>query len=129
MRGSSTQDNEIRNLPENRNVPSLARDLDMLSGETKLRVSQEITSLLNGLNSQIKNAISSATSKRIIPHMQGFVGAVIKRQLERVSSMSRKPQNVESDERNVDENNMQNRTSRSHQNLIEPGDESPCPAW
>ena len=32
---------------------------------------------------------------------------------------------MESDERNVKENNMQNRNSRSRQNLIEPEDEGP----
>ena len=32
---------------------------------------------------------------------------------------------MESDERNVDENNLQNKNSRSHQNLMEPEDQSP----
>ena len=74
------------------------RDLDMLSGEIKRRASQQINSLLNGLNCQIENAISFAISERIIPHMQGVVEAILKRQLESVSSMSRRPQNVESEE-------------------------------
>ena len=71
MRGTSSQDNEIRNKPENRNNPHLSGDLDMLSGEINLRISQEIKSLLNGMNSQIENAISSAISERIIPQVQG----------------------------------------------------------
>ena len=33
MRDKSSQDNEIRNMPENRIGPGLTRDLDMLSGE------------------------------------------------------------------------------------------------
>ena len=57
--------------------------------------------------------------------MQGVVKAILGRQLESVSSMSRRPQNAESDGRNVEENNMQNRNSRSRQNIIEPEDESP----
>ena len=35
MRGNSSQDNEIRNMPANRNNRSLTRDSDMLSGEMK----------------------------------------------------------------------------------------------
>ena len=41
MRGNSSQDNEIRNMPEYRNIPGLTRDLDMLSGEINLGISQE----------------------------------------------------------------------------------------
>ena len=125
MRGHSSQDNEIRNTPETKTAPSLARELDMLSGEINLRISQEINSLLNGMNSQIENAISSAISERIIPQMQGVVEALLSMQLESVSQMSRRPQTKESDERNVDENNLQIRNSRSRQCLMEPEDESP----
>ena len=39
--------------------------------------------------------------------------------------MSRRPQNADSDERNVEENNMQNRNSRSRINLMDPEDKSP----
>ena len=80
MRSNSSQDNEIRIMTENENDPSLARDLDMLSGEINLRISQEIIGLINGMNSQIENAISSAISERIIPHMQGVVEAILDRQ-------------------------------------------------
>ena len=69
----------------------------MFTGEINLRISQEIGSLINGMNSQIENAISSAISERIIPQMQGVVEAVLNRQLGGVSSMSRRPQNVEDD--------------------------------
>ena len=39
--------------------------------------------------------------------------------------MSRLCQDTADDGRNVDENNLQNRNSRSRQNLMEPEDESP----
>ena len=77
------------------------------------------------MNSQIENAISSAISERAIPQMQGVVEAVLNRQLGSVPSTSRRPQNVYDDERDVDENYMQNRNSRSRINLTEPEAESP----
>ena len=46
----------------------------MLTGEMNLRISQEIGSWINGINSQIESAISSAISEKIIPQMQGVVG-------------------------------------------------------
>ena len=61
------------------------------------------------MNSQMESAIS-VISERIIPQMQGVVEAILNRQLESISSMSRRPQNLESDERNVEENNMQKGT-------------------
>ena len=89
------------------------------------RISQEINSLLNGMNSQIENAISSAISERIIPQMQGVVETILNRQLENGQPLSRRPPTANDDDRNVDENNLQNRTSRSRQNFIELEDESP----
>ena len=71
------------------------------------------------MNSQKDNAISSAISERIIPQVQGLVETIINRQLESVPLMSRRHQNMESDERNVDENNLQKRNSRPRQNLKE----------
>ena len=47
-------------MPENRNDHSVSRDLDMLTVEINLRISQEIGSLINGMNSQTERAISSA---------------------------------------------------------------------
>ena len=35
-RGNSSQENELRNMPENRNNANLSRDLDMLCGEIYL---------------------------------------------------------------------------------------------
>ena len=66
LRGKSSQDNEIRNMPENRNDHVFSGDLDMLTGEINLRISQEIGSLINGMKSQVESAISSAISERII---------------------------------------------------------------
>ena len=81
----------------------------MLTSEINLRISQEIGSSINGMNTQIENAISSAISEMIIPQMQGVKEAVLKnRQLG-----------------SVDENNIQNRNSRSRINVTEPEDESP----
>ena len=39
--------------------------------------------------------------------------------------MFRRSRNMESDERNVEENTSQNRNSRSRQDFMEPEDESP----
>ena len=75
MRGNTSQENEIRNKPENRNKPHLSRELHMLSG-INLRISQEINSLFNGMNSQIEKAISSAISERTVPHVQGLVETI-----------------------------------------------------
>ena len=82
-----------------------------------------------GFNSRIESAISSAISERIIPQMQDVVEAILNRQLEGVSSMSRRPQNISNSERNVEEINMQNRNSRSRTNLTEPENESPYTSY
>ena len=57
--------------------------------------------------------------------MMGVVESISNKQLECVSSMSRRPQNTDSDERNVKEIDMQNRNSRSRVNLTEPENEGP----
>ena len=74
----------------------------MLTGEINLRIFQEIGSLINGMNSQLENTISSAISERTIPQMQGVVEAVLSRQLGGVSLMFRRPQNVDDDEGDVE---------------------------
>ena len=125
MRGNFSQENEIRNISENRSNISFSRDRNTLTGDINLRMSQEIGSLLNGENSQIQSAISAAISERIIPQMQDFVEAVLARQLESVPTMSSRPHNSENDIRSLNENNMTNRNFHSRQNLMEPDDESP----
>ena len=78
MRGNSFQDIGFRKLPENRNETNLTRDLDMLSGELNLSISQAINSLLNGRISQRKNAIKSAISERTMPQMQGVIEMILR---------------------------------------------------
>ena len=39
LRGKSSQDNEIRKTPENRQYSNFARDLNTLTGEMNLRIS------------------------------------------------------------------------------------------
>ena len=97
-------------MPENRKDPNSTRDLETLTGEINLRISQEIGSLINGMNSQIENAVTSAISETIIPQLQGVVEAVLNRQLGSVPSMSRRSQNVHEDERDVDENDIKTGT-------------------
>ena len=122
MRGMSSQDSEFRNMPGNRNNFNLSRDL--LSGEINLRICQETNRLVNGMNSLVESAISSAFSERIIPQMQGVVETILNRQLESIQLLSGRPQTANDDERNVDHNNLQNRNSRFCQNLMEPEEES-----
>ena len=67
MRGSCSQENEDRNMSENRTSNDLTRNMDILTGEKNLRISQLIYSLLTGMNSQIESAKTLATSERTIP--------------------------------------------------------------
>ena len=41
VRGCSSQENEIRNMPENREDNNLARQIDALTNEVNLRISRE----------------------------------------------------------------------------------------
>ena len=124
MRGNSSQDNEIRNMPENRNNPHLSKKLHMLSGEINIRISQEINKLSNEFPNRKCNNFCDF-SKIIIPQVQGLVETILISQLEIVQSSSRRPQTTIDEENNVDVNNLHNRCSRSRQNMIEPEDESP----
>ena len=72
--------------------------MDVLIGESILNISQELDSLVNGVNCQIKS--STAISERIIPQTQGVVEAVLGRQLESEPVMSRRSRNSENDVRN-----------------------------
>ena len=44
MRSNYSQENELRNMSENRNNKSFPRDIDALSGDINSRISQEISS-------------------------------------------------------------------------------------
>ena len=105
-------------MAENRDNRNFSGDIETLTGEMNLRTSQEIGSLLNGVNSQIESAISTDISERIIPQMQDVVDAVLARQLESVPGMSRRPHNSENDVRSLNENNLTNRNFHSHQNFL-----------
>ena len=84
-------------MPENRDHNNLARHIDVLTNEVILRISREMDSLLNGVNSQIEIAISMALSERVIPQVQNVIENVLARQSERVATMSRRPHNSGND--------------------------------
>ena len=78
-RGSSYQENEIKNI-DNRNEPNrqdgLADSIEILSSEMNARLSQEIYSLINAMQTQIKTAISSAINDRVLPEIQNIMGSL-----------------------------------------------------
>ena len=125
VRGCSSEEIEIRNMPQNRDDNNLARQIDVLTNEGNLRISREMDSLLNGVNSQIENAISMAISEIVIPQVQNVVENVLARQSERVATMSRRPHNSGNDAQICDGDNASNRDFQSHQNLSELHEESP----
>ena len=87
-RETSSQENEIRNMPSNRGERTLPDNMEILTGEMNFRISQEMNSIINGMNSQIERAISSAISERIIPQMQNVVENVLARELREVPNVS-----------------------------------------
>ena len=54
VRGNSCQENEIKNMPINRDNLDFSRNIKTLTGEKTLRISQKITSLLNGVNYKLR---------------------------------------------------------------------------
>ena len=125
MRRNSSQENEIRNMPESRVNRNFSGDIETLTIETNLWISQEISLLLKGVNSQMESNISTAISERVIPQMQGVVETMLARQLESIPGTCRRPHNPENDVRSLNQNNLTNSSSHFHQNLLEPGDKSP----
>ena len=118
MRGSYSQENEIRNTPENKKSSRFSSNMETLRGEMNFKISQEIGSLLNGVNSQIESAISTGISERVILQMQDVVEAVLARQF-------RRTHNSETDVRNLNDNNLTNMNFHSHHNLMKPEEEGP----
>ena len=112
-------------MPEIREDNSLARQIDVLTNEVNLGILREMDSLLNGLNSQIENAVSMAISERVIPQVQNVHETVLAKQSERVPAMSRRPHNSGNDAQNCDVDNMTSRDFQSCQNLTELHEESP----
>ena len=96
-----------------RDNSDFSRNMETLTLEKNVRISQEINNLLNGVYPQIESAISTAISESIITKMQDVVETVLARQLGNVSGMSKRPHNSENDVRNPIEDN-------SHQCLLEP---------
>ena len=76
-RENSSQENEIRNI-DNRNEPigesRLMESINTLSGEMNARMSREMESMMDFMQTQISRAINSAISERIIPEIQSMMG-------------------------------------------------------
>ena len=75
-RENSSQENEIRDI-DSRNEPvresRLLESINMLSGEMNARMSREMETMMDLMQSQISRANSSAISERIIPEIQNMV--------------------------------------------------------
>ena len=82
-RENSSQENEIRNI-DNRNEPigesRFTESIDTLSGEMNARMSREMESMMEFLQTQISRAINSAISERIIPEIQSMMGISVSAQ-------------------------------------------------
>ena len=76
-RENSSQENEIRNI-DNRNEPigegRLMESINTLSGEMNARMSREMESMMDFMQTQISRAINSVISERIIPEIQSMMG-------------------------------------------------------
>ena len=75
-RENSSQENEIRDI-DNRNEPigesRLIESINTLSGEMNARMSREMESMMDFMQTQISRAINSAISERIIPEIQNMM--------------------------------------------------------
>ena len=75
-RENSSQENEIRDI-DSRNEPvresRLIESINTLSGEINARMSREMETMMDLMQTQITRAISSAISERIIPEIQNMV--------------------------------------------------------
>ena len=117
-RETSSQENEIRHMPRNRDERTLPDKMEILTGEMNFRISHEMNSIINGMNSQIERAISSAISERIIPQMQN-VENVLARELRDVPNVSGRL-HVQTDEaQNNDRNNLRDLDPSLDQNRLE----------
>ena len=77
-RENSSQENAIRDI-DNRNEPigegRLIESINTLSGEMNARMSREMESMMDFMQTQIIRAINSAISERIIPEIQNMMGS------------------------------------------------------
>ena len=75
---NSSQENEIRDI-DNRNEPigegRLIESINTLSGEMNARMSREMESMMDFMQTQISRAINSAISERILPEIQNMMGS------------------------------------------------------
>ena len=75
-KNSSSQENEIRDI-SNRNEPvreeRLIKSINILSGEMIARMSREMETMMDFMQTQISRAFSCAISERIIPEIQNMV--------------------------------------------------------
>ena len=75
-RENSSQENEIRDI-DSRNEPvresRLIESINTLSGEMNARMSREMETMMDLMQSHITRVISSAISERIIPEIQNMV--------------------------------------------------------
>ena len=124
-RETSSQENEIRNMPRDRDERTLQDNMEILTGEMNFRISQEMNSIINGMNSQIERAISSAISERIIPQMQNVVENVLARELREVPNVSSRL-HVQTDEaQNSNRDNLRDLDPSSDLNRMETEEVSP----
>ena len=79
-RKNSSQENEIRNI-SHRNEPvregRLIESNNTLSGEINARMSREVETMMDFMQTQISKAISSAISERVTPEIQNMVGNLL----------------------------------------------------
>ena len=77
-RENSSQENEIRDI-DNRNEPiregRLIEPINTLSGEMNAKMSREMESMMDFMQTQITRAINSDISERIIPEIQNMMGS------------------------------------------------------
>ena len=75
-RENSSQENEIRDI-RNRYVPvreeRLIESINILSGEMNARMSREMETMMDFMQSQINRAFNCAISERILPEIQNMV--------------------------------------------------------
>ena len=79
-RKNSSQENEIRDI-SHRNEPvregRLIESNNTLSGEINARMSREVETMMDFMQTQISKAISSAISERVTPEIQNMVGNLL----------------------------------------------------
>ena len=112
-RENSSQENEIRDI-DNRNEPigegRLIESINTLSGEMNARMSREMESMMDFMQTQISRAINSAISERIIPEIQNMMGnsTLVQQGVEPGSSLN------EDEIGNMWKKNLQRRTQSLH---------------